>query len=991
MQNHVGLQLFFQPSLTACYLKNNKSMTAYDFTLIFPNVPLIFGISSDIAAAWSKLIYEQVLMNKTQQRLEVEILGPTEKEAYILEECVKLLFGFKIEICAADVWIALKISDTLGLTQSPQVEDVTVQETLLQFAKDNLDSLNLIEGWDYVIQVIESGGEGLLVHRNEIKQLATDIHNRIKEYFINSKFEILTQYGHNLELNDVRFQLKDLKREHYIQLRSLFYQYVNQQESLSSNQNLVKILFDELDPQYELDGYINKYFETVGSKLEGIDNVLQEQKKSFTTQLDKLSQKLTQDIDSLKRENQTLKNQLFYAHQRITAFKTKIIRFYLNDDIQVYENGTIVIQNNGTISTENIGDLQITATHYQLDFSKAKQNNIILIPCQEEESLKYDQDVSVIHIQQLGYEKSLIIWWNQKQIFKENTQFTINVIYSHFNFGNFVLTGDKGGNIQFLYLNEAKQQMNADHIKSMKNTSIPIKILRYGIQIDQLLALQEQDVTIWNWEMEHVQSVVKLEQSILDIAIIQDKYRFLSTNGYVSEYNGQQLMESIYVQKNPICLYQDDYVICKNGSKLKLEQGPVCVSNHHVRLQSVISHHQETCVYGLQLINYPYCVSSSDDKQIVIFNLRSKETTILKGHQAYVRAISLLQGGKQLISGSYDTTIKIWDINLGNMLKYINWPQQTNIMYFCIESYINYVCWNWKTATCVWKVDQGKNEIWSLLHIHQLALSGNKDGTIRIINTGQDGLKSQTQQELKVHKSYVNCMLHIQQNIIASGSSDNRIQIVDIKVGQIIQTLIGHQNIVWSLQNIDDNVIVSGSTEGKIKIWNWRQGLCLNSQVVCIGSIYVLLKIPNTRKLLGGTANGEILFKYITDTETYVIYKYPQVGQREVYMPEEFQTMSISQQIRYRKWKSLQFLVWSYFNPMNNARDQRIMQSRLVDLNAHILFSFVVGFVSRKFFRRMKTPFLDYYLEDVLISFRTIKNTLPYIIGLLFHNHIYLI
>ena len=46
----------------------------------------------------------------------MEILGPTEKEAYILEECVKLLFGFKIEICAADIWIALKISDTLGLT-----------------------------------------------------------------------------------------------------------------------------------------------------------------------------------------------------------------------------------------------------------------------------------------------------------------------------------------------------------------------------------------------------------------------------------------------------------------------------------------------------------------------------------------------------------------------------------------------------------------------------------------------------------------------------------------------------------------------------------------------------------------------------------------------------------------------------------------------------------------------------------------------------------
>jgi hypothetical protein len=34
--------------------------------LAFPSIPLSFGISSDLAAGWSKLVYEQVLMNKTQ-------------------------------------------------------------------------------------------------------------------------------------------------------------------------------------------------------------------------------------------------------------------------------------------------------------------------------------------------------------------------------------------------------------------------------------------------------------------------------------------------------------------------------------------------------------------------------------------------------------------------------------------------------------------------------------------------------------------------------------------------------------------------------------------------------------------------------------------------------------------------------------------------------------------------------------------------------------
>lgn len=62
----ISIQLFYQPSLTASYLRNNRFMSAYDFTLTFPSVPLSFGFSSDLAAGWSKLVYEQVLMNKTQ-------------------------------------------------------------------------------------------------------------------------------------------------------------------------------------------------------------------------------------------------------------------------------------------------------------------------------------------------------------------------------------------------------------------------------------------------------------------------------------------------------------------------------------------------------------------------------------------------------------------------------------------------------------------------------------------------------------------------------------------------------------------------------------------------------------------------------------------------------------------------------------------------------------------------------------------------------------
>lgn len=38
--NQVSVQLFHQPSLSASYLRNNRAMNAFDFTLSFPGIPL---------------------------------------------------------------------------------------------------------------------------------------------------------------------------------------------------------------------------------------------------------------------------------------------------------------------------------------------------------------------------------------------------------------------------------------------------------------------------------------------------------------------------------------------------------------------------------------------------------------------------------------------------------------------------------------------------------------------------------------------------------------------------------------------------------------------------------------------------------------------------------------------------------------------------------------------------------------------------------------
>lgn len=240
-------------------------MSQSDCMLTFPSIPLSFGLSSDLASGWSKLVYEQVLTNKS--KIEVEILGLGPQEAHVVEEAVKLLFGFKIAITHLDLVLFLKVSDMLGLTQSPlsPANVQTLQEQILEYCIEHIGSINLVEAWDYGISILET--EPYTIHRNEIRKLGMDMMSRLKGILRDSRFEVITNYSPN---QSNKFSLKEMKRENYIQLRSFFFNYVNNEQKTHLNQvqNLVKVLFDEMDKHFELDGYINKYIENITSQME---------------------------------------------------------------------------------------------------------------------------------------------------------------------------------------------------------------------------------------------------------------------------------------------------------------------------------------------------------------------------------------------------------------------------------------------------------------------------------------------------------------------------------------------------------------------------------------------------------------------------------------------------------------------------------------------------------------------------------------------------
>ena len=51
-------------------------------------------------------------------------------------------------------------------------------------AKDNLNELNLVEGWDYCLLIQEGGSDNFIIHRSEIRLIVSEIIDKIKKIFI---------------------------------------------------------------------------------------------------------------------------------------------------------------------------------------------------------------------------------------------------------------------------------------------------------------------------------------------------------------------------------------------------------------------------------------------------------------------------------------------------------------------------------------------------------------------------------------------------------------------------------------------------------------------------------------------------------------------------------------------------------------------------------------------------------------------------------------
>lgn len=222
--------------------------------------------------------------------------------------------------------------------------------------------------------------------------------------------------------------------------------------------------------------------------------------------------------------------------------------------------------------------------------------------------------------------------------------------------------------------------------------------------------------------------------------------------------------------------------------------------------------------------NDKHIVSGSSDLTLRLWELRTNTYPLLtlKGHLGTIRCVHL--DSKKVISGSNDRTIRVWDIEEGSeyygdcigmleghlapvrCMQCIN--QVTTKNSEVHGEYSLLISGSYDFTIKIWelkfRIDENSHDQ-KLTHSCLRTLEGHTGPVLCIhYNPAESGVSAK----------------------LASGSADGTIRLWDPDSGECLRIFSGHSEAVTCLQ-FDEKKIISGSIDSNLKVWNMDSGNCI--------------------------------------------------------------------------------------------------------------------------------------------------------------------
>jgi WD40 repeat protein len=229
-----------------------------------------------------------------------------------------------------------------------------------------------------------------------------------------------------------------------------------------------------------------------------------------------------------------------------------------------------------------------------------------------------------------------------------------------------------------------------------------------------------------------------------------------------------------------------------------------------------------------------YIVSGSWDMTIKVWELETGDLKhTLQGHSNLVNSVFVSSDNRHIVSGSADMTIKVWELETGDLKHTIQGHSDIVTSVFVSSDRRYTVSGSDDKSIKVWELEtgdlkytlqghsKGVNSVFVSSDSRYIA-SASYDETIKIWDLETGDLKH----TLQGHSECVYSVCASSDNrYIVSGSLDSMIKVWELETGDLKHTLQGHSNYVFSVCVSSDNrYIVSGSYDETIKVWELETG-----------------------------------------------------------------------------------------------------------------------------------------------------------------------
>lgn len=257
------------------------------------------------------------------------------------------------------------------------------------------------------------------------------------------------------------------------------------------------------------------------------------------------------------------------------------------------------------------------------------------------------------------------------------------------------------------------------------------------------------------------------------------------------------------------------------------------------------------CVY----FDRRYLAAGSRDHSIRLWETNdpwAKDDTFrflaqFRGHSGSVLCLQLDSTRNLLVSGSSDSTIKVWDLKSQKVMQTLEGHTESVLGLHFEDDYI--VSCSRDATARIWRLQERSSSSMSsdrdtqglcteptpkfvLSHVlrgHRAAVNSvhfknnviataSGDRTVRLWNL----MSGSTIRTISAHARGIACV-NISDGLLVTGSSDHVIKVFDLLSGEEVRTLRGHGGLVRTIHT-DNTKIISGSYDQSIKIWDLQTG-----------------------------------------------------------------------------------------------------------------------------------------------------------------------